>query len=108
MRARGAANRMLRCIRNRQSCRRQRPAGARWGKEQWKWSRTPRNEVNRWLDGGQGQNRTVDTVIFSHVLYQLSYLAVGGRRVLDPRGRWAVKAGGSAQAFDLPEPQRLP
>jgi hypothetical protein len=25
--------------------------------------------------GGEGQNRTVDTVIFSHVLYQLSYLA---------------------------------
>jgi hypothetical protein len=25
--------------------------------------------------GGQGRNRTVDTVIFSHVLYQLSYLA---------------------------------
>ena len=24
---------------------------------------------------GQGQNRTADTVIFSHVLYQLSYLA---------------------------------
>jgi hypothetical protein len=42
--------------------------------------------------GGQGQNRTADTVIFSHVLYQLSYLAVGGRRVLDPRGRAAVKA----------------
>ena len=28
--------------------------------------------------GGEGQNRTVDTVIFSHVLYQLSYLATGG------------------------------
>ena len=27
--------------------------------------------------GGQGQNRTADTVIFSHVLYQLSYLAAG-------------------------------
>ena len=27
------------------------------------------------LGGGEGQNRTVDTVIFSHVLYQLSYLA---------------------------------
>ena len=25
--------------------------------------------------GGQGRNRTADTVIFSHVLYQLSYLA---------------------------------
>jgi hypothetical protein len=28
--------------------------------------------------GAQGRNRTTDTVIFSHVLYQLSYL--GGRR----------------------------
>jgi hypothetical protein len=28
-------------------------------------------------DGAQGRNRTTDTVIFSHVLYQLSYL--GGR-----------------------------
>ena len=26
-------------------------------------------------DHGQGQNRTADTMIFSHVLYQLSYLA---------------------------------
>ena len=28
--------------------------------------------------GAQGRNRTTDTVIFSHVLYQLSYL--GGTR----------------------------
>ena len=27
-------------------------------------------------NGGQGQNRTADTAIFSRVLYQLSYLAV--------------------------------
>ena len=26
------------------------------------------------LNGAEGQNRTGDTVIFSHVLYQLSYL----------------------------------
>ena len=26
---------------------------------------------------GQGQNRTADTMIFSHVLYQLSYLGAG-------------------------------
>ena len=32
-------------------------------------------------DGAQGRNRTTDTVIFSHVLYQLSYL--GDRR--EPR-----------------------
>jgi hypothetical protein len=28
--------------------------------------------------GGQGRNRTADTVIFSHLLYQLSYLARWG------------------------------
>ena len=27
-------------------------------------------------DGAQGRNRTTDTVIFSHVLYQLSYLGL--------------------------------
>jgi hypothetical protein len=32
-------------------------------------------------NGGQGQNRTADTVIFSHVLYQLSYLAIGESRI---------------------------
>ena len=26
--------------------------------------------------GAQGRNRTTDTVIFSHVLYQLSYLGI--------------------------------
>ena len=31
----------------------------------------------RWgKDGGQGQNRTGDTTIFSRMLYQLSYLAI--------------------------------
>jgi hypothetical protein len=30
---------------------------------------------------GQGQNRTADTVIFSHVLYQLSYLAGAGENI---------------------------
>jgi hypothetical protein len=35
------------------------------------------NDENQ-LDGAEGQNRTADTVIFSHVLYQLSYL--GTRR----------------------------
>ena len=28
--------------------------------------------------GAQGRNRTTDTVIFSHVLYQLSYLGLSG------------------------------
>ena len=31
-------------------------------------------------NGAQGRNRTTDTVIFSHVLYQLSYL--GPRPIL--------------------------
>jgi hypothetical protein len=31
--------------------------------------------------GAQGRNRTTDTMIFSHVLYQLSYLGTGpGKR----------------------------
>src|SRR5262245_56198481 len=41
-------------------------------------------DVNSTLDGAQGRDRTTDTVIFSHVLYQLSYLGAenppgGGR-----------------------------
>ena len=28
------------------------------------------------MGGAQGRNRTTDTVIFSHVLYQLSYLGI--------------------------------
>ena len=37
---------------------------------------------------GQGQNRTADTMIFSHVLYQLSYLAGQKNRPgLSGRGR---------------------
>ena len=31
--------------------------------------------------GAQGRNRTTDTVIFSHVLYQLSYLGAGSARM---------------------------
>jgi hypothetical protein len=36
-------------------------------------------------DGAQGRDRTADTVIFSHVLYQLSYLGVPRRRGPDER-----------------------
>ncbi len=36
-------------------------------------------------DGAQGRNRTTDTVIFSHVLYQLSYL--GASRAFGRGGR---------------------
>ena len=31
-------------------------------------------------NGGEGQNRTVDTTIFSRMLYQLSYLATADSR----------------------------
>jgi hypothetical protein len=31
------------------------------------------------IGGGQGRNRTTDTRIFSPLLYQLSYLAAGGK-----------------------------
>src|SRR5690606_16351632 len=55
----------------------------------------------RWPEGpcgGQGQNRTADTAIFSRMLYRLSYLAtmktqrVGRRRAL--RLRWDGGADG--------------
>ncbi len=49
-------------------------------------------------DGGQGRNRTTDTRIFSPLLYQLSYLAVAARRLLDRSASVVVKAhwpGGS-------------
>ena len=35
-------------------------------------------EASRVRDGGQGRNRTTDTRIFNPLLYQLSYLAIGG------------------------------
>ena len=35
--------------------------------------------IEKILNGAEGQNRTADTVIFSHVLYQLSYLGTAGR-----------------------------
>ena len=37
---------------------------------------------------GRGQNRTVDTTIFSRVLYQLSYLAEK-----NPPGSWTAGRG---------------
>jgi hypothetical protein len=38
-------------------------------------------------NGAQGRNRTTDTVIFSHVLYQLSYLGAAGIC----RSHWAYR-----------------
>jgi hypothetical protein len=37
-------------------------------------------EVGKSVSGAQGRDRTTDTVIFSHVLYQLSYLGAEARR----------------------------
>ena len=37
--------------------------------------------------GAQGRNRTTDTVIFSHVLYQLSYLGMSGPAQVVARSR---------------------
>src|SRR4029079_4367857 len=45
----------------------------------------PAKRVSAKQDGAQGRNRTTDTVIFSHVLYQLSYLGIrvfGGERAV--------------------------
>ena len=41
-------------------------------------------------NGGQGRNRTIDTRIFSPLLYQLSYLATVGSQ---PDGRVIGRAG---------------
>jgi hypothetical protein len=38
--------------------------------------------------GAQGRNRTTDTVIFSHVLYQLSYLGMPGDLLRPTRVVW--------------------
>ena len=46
------------------------------------------------IDGAQGRNRTTDTVIFSHVLYQLSYL--GARRPFLARARQEGVLGAAA------------
>ena len=42
-----------------------------------KWAKNPISHcfcVVSFMGGAQGRNRTTDTVIFNHVLYQLSYL----------------------------------
>ena len=44
------------------------------------------------LRGAQGRNRTTDTVIFSHVLYQLSYLGAGLARTGRTAKRGVIEA----------------
>ena len=50
--------------------------------------------------GAEGQNRTADTVIFSHVLYQLSYLGTRGECAADERVV-QLPAGRSGPAKDF-------
>ncbi len=41
--------------------------------------------------GAQGRNRTTDTMIFSHVLYQLSYLGISsGAAALAEKAGWSA------------------
>ncbi len=47
-------------------------------------ARPRRREASGGGRSGQGGNRTPDTVIFSHVLYQLSYLADSGEKLPQP------------------------
>jgi hypothetical protein len=54
-----------------------------------------RTMANRGEHGGgaQGRNRTTDTMIFSHVLYQLSYLGIRPTSVKGgPSGGGVIKA----------------
>jgi hypothetical protein len=59
------------------------------------------------FSGAQGRNRTTDTVIFSHVLYQLSYLGADAadRRFIRRRGYKDEVSGcpdGAIEAKALP------
>ena len=68
----------------------------------------PEPDANQKLrGGGQGRNRTIDTRIFSPLLYQLSYLATGGwartdrpceGRELHPTGGCRVKPAAGRHA----------
>ena len=57
-------------------------------------------------ENGQGQNRTADTMIFSHVLYQLSYLAQTKNPPNPFRGR-GREVVGEADAYGASAPARL-
>ena len=48
--------------------------------------------VRRRNNGAQGRDRTTDTVIFSHVLYQLSYLGAGPAKRTAQQGAGVIKA----------------
>jgi hypothetical protein len=79
-RRRGTGRSALNPAWRRESRKRKRPTGEGWA----------------WRSGGQGQNRTADTRIFSPLLYQLSYLATSslstvGTRILTPAARLAPR-----------------
>ena len=61
------------------------------------------SDANEWQlasrDGAEGRNRTADTVIFSHVLYQLSYLGIS-----DGRGKTRAYRGGRPYLSSPPSP----
>ena len=46
-------------------------------------------------NGGQGRNRTIDTRIFSPLLYQLSYLAMRFSGSRPERGLWPERPEGA-------------
>jgi hypothetical protein len=49
------------------------------------------------MAGAQGRNRTTDTVIFSHVLYQLSYLGGGRGSTIRAKTRLIMKPRGAGK-----------
>lgn len=50
--------------------------------------------------GAQGRNRTADTMIFSHVLYQLSYLGIASASaVFVPASNWSSAYGEGMRAL---------
>src|SRR5262245_60982551 len=74
---------------------------------------TPGNDVERVatckylrinkIDGGEGQNRTVDTTIFSRMLYQLSYLAgQGSTQFVQCLNWWGGSVNSRSRDFTSP------
>ena len=57
--------------------------------------------------GAESQNRTGDTVIFSHVLYQLSYLAGLAKRTGSIEGAMSPGKGRTAESPLAQKPPRM-
>src|SRR5437763_11133547 len=58
-------------------------------------------------DGAEGRNRTGDTMIFSHVLYRLSYLGTSRYSSHLQHGRYAEPAAFRIQLGPCPQPPGL-